>query len=436
MMGAWPRLQLRRVLRRIEQGWSPECHSRPAEANEWGVLRAGCTNGGVFDPAENKALPSDLDPIPSLEVRHGDVLMSRASGSPQLIGSVAVLQDPPSRLMLSDKIFRLEIDRSRCLPQFLAYALSTTDARRQIQSAISGAAGLANNLPQSEVRALELFLPTKEVQFRVVAVLDRKTTVIDELIAKKEGLLFLLGQKKQALVDRVLTRGLSAAPLLKPTDLPWVPAAPETWRVVRLKHLGTIRPGITLGREVRGELLEARPYLRVANVQNGYLRLDDISTIEVTHSEAARCELRPGDVLMNEGGDNDKLGRGYVWEGQVPGCLHQNHVFAVRLKKGFDPYWVNFATQASYLRDYFLSRAKQSTNLASISARNLGEAPVLVPSSHAEATELVKYLQAALSNLQKTASLVEASVSRLREYRQTLITAAVTGQIDVTQEAA
>jgi type I restriction enzyme S subunit len=82
---------------------------------------------------------------------------------------------------------------------------------------------------------------------------------------------------------------------------------------------------------------------------------------------------------MNEGGDFDKLGRGYVWEAQIPECIHQNHVFAVRPWRGVNPYWVNLATQASYLRHFFILRSKQSTNLASISSTNLGEAPIPMP---------------------------------------------------------
>ena len=105
----WEVVQLRRVVEAFEQGWSPECESRQIEGDEWGVLKAGCVNGGVFNADEHKALPSQLEPRAGLAVHDGDVLMCRASGSPNLIGSVARLVDPPPRLMLSDKIFRLKL---------------------------------------------------------------------------------------------------------------------------------------------------------------------------------------------------------------------------------------------------------------------------------------------------------------------------------------
>jgi type I restriction enzyme S subunit len=73
-----PTISLRRYLRKIEQGWSPQCENHIASDDEWGVLKVGCVNGGKFVETENKALPTDLDADRSLEVRKGDVLVSRA----------------------------------------------------------------------------------------------------------------------------------------------------------------------------------------------------------------------------------------------------------------------------------------------------------------------------------------------------------------------
>ena len=108
----WAVTSVRRVVRRIEQGWSPECLGRPATMDEWGVVKSGCVNRGVFVEQENKALPETLAPIPEYEIRVGDVLMSRASGSPELVGSTAYIFSTRPRLMLSDKIFRIEPEPS------------------------------------------------------------------------------------------------------------------------------------------------------------------------------------------------------------------------------------------------------------------------------------------------------------------------------------
>src|SRR5690606_8268202 len=125
---------------------------------------------------------------------------------------------------------------------------------------------------------------------------------------------------------------------LKPSGQEWLGEIPAHWGLQRLKQLAEVRGGLTLGKQYSGELLEY-PYLRVANVQDGYLKLDDILTVEVPASEAASNLLAYGDVLMNEGGDIDKLGRGGVWRDEIASCLHLNHVLAVR-PNFFDSNWL------------------------------------------------------------------------------------------------
>ncbi len=273
-------------------------------------------------------------------------------------------------------------------------------------------------------------LPPLPVQRRIAEFLDRKTAAIDALIEKKERLLGLLAEKRSALIHRAVTKGLDPSVPMKDSGVPWIGEIPAHWEVKRLKFVAQVRGGVTKGRNLDGKQTVMLPYLRVANVQDGYVRLDDVSEIEVIHDEVERYSLRAGDILMNEGGDNDKLGRGCVWSGQIDPCLHQNHVFAVRPMPGTNPFWVSHCTSAAYLRHFFLSRANQSTNLASISSTNVKEAPILWPPS----SEQGAIADAIDRTLQRNRLMIQrstVSVERLREYRQALITAAVTGQLDL-----
>ena len=122
----WVIASVRRILRRIEQGWSPECFSRSAGPNEWGVVKSGCVNRGVFVEQENKAFPEALEPIPEYEIRIGDVLMSRASGSPELVGSTAYIAATRPKLMLSDKIFRIDLQTKSKRPLFFTWRQRAT----------------------------------------------------------------------------------------------------------------------------------------------------------------------------------------------------------------------------------------------------------------------------------------------------------------------
>lgn len=103
---SWPVVRLDDVIADLENGWSPKCLKRPAEANEWGVLKLGAVSFGIYNEAENKALPSHLKPRPDLEVRTGEVLISRANVS-RLVGATALIQKTRLKLLLCDKIFRI-----------------------------------------------------------------------------------------------------------------------------------------------------------------------------------------------------------------------------------------------------------------------------------------------------------------------------------------
>lgn len=288
------------------------------------------------------------------------------------------------------------------------------------------------DLEHEALRNIPLMLPDIETQKAIADFLDRETARIDQLIEKKQQLIGALKSARFSLISSALTVGLEAHPALIPTGSSHLPRIPKGWVLCRLKHLAKVRGGLTLGRDVKpGEKSTATRYLRVANVQAGWLDLSDVAEIEATQSEIARYALREGDVLMNEGGDNDKLGRGAVWGAAFEPCLHQNHVFAVRPHVRHHAEWISLATNAQYARDFFYLHSNQSTNLASISKTNLEKFPIALPPME-ELRRISAVVFKELERFSKISSNVALSVERLREHRSALITAAVTGQIDVS----
>lgn len=182
----WTACRLKNVVRGIEQGWSPQCEAREAEAGEWGVLKVGCVNGGRFRESEHKALPAGVAPNPSLEVRPGDVLVSRGSGSRDLVGSAAYVDRCRPNLMLSDLLFRLHWRPDRVEGEFLALALGTRAVRTQIEAAISGSSGLANKVRQETLWTLRLNVPAVADQRRMLA--DLRARVSPLIAAEAEAL--------------------------------------------------------------------------------------------------------------------------------------------------------------------------------------------------------------------------------------------------------
>jgi type I restriction enzyme S subunit len=192
-----------------------------------------------------------------------------------------------------------------------------------------------------------------------------------------------------------------------------------------------VQTGITLGKNYGFVELEKRSYLRVANVQDGYLDLKDITTINIPTSEARASELQPGDVLMTEGGDIDKLGRGYIWRGEIPGCLHQNHIFAVRADHNvLLPEFLALLLTSRHGRSYFQLTAKQTTNLASTNSTTLKAFPIFIPSIE-EQQRLLDYIAQESTSLDIVISKYLREIDLIREYRTRLIADVVTGKLDV-----
>lgn len=157
------------------------------------------------------------------------------------------------------------------------------------------------------------------------------------------------------------------------------PTLPESWKWCHLDDVATVQTGLALGKKDLTDAVE-RPYLRVANVQDGYFDLREIKTVRVERSKIAKHSLRYGDVLLTEGGDFDKLGRGHIWRDEVAECLHQNHVFAVRPDDSvLLPEYLAAITSGPWGRAYFLGCSKQSTNLASINSTQVKEMPLPLP---------------------------------------------------------
>jgi len=141
-----------------------------------------------------------------------------------------------------------------------------------------------------------------------------------------------------------------------------------------------------------------------------------------------------GDVLMTEGGDLDKLGRGYLWNGQIPNCLHQNHIFALRcFPHKLRPVFLAYATASQYGRDYFEATGERTTNLASTSSTKVGLFPIPLPPL-TEQDGICDFLDTKLSELKRIAGGIEAQIEILTAYRKSLIHECVTGQRRLKEE--
>jgi len=214
-----------------------------------------------------------------------------------------------------------------------------------------------------------------------------------------------------------------------PANTQDLPELPIGWAWASLDMLGEIASGVAKGsKQDERNVLREVPYLRVANVQRGYLDLTEVKTILATERDIRELALQDGDVLFNEGGDRDKLGRGWVWRGAVSPCIHQNHVFRMRpYLKDLHPEFISHHGN-TFGKLWFQTAGKQTTNLASINMGMLREFPVPVPPA-AEQREIASALDAALTSIADQAATVNRALRQAAAQRKNILQAAFSGQL-------
>ena len=200
----WEIKRLKSMVPRIDQGVSPQADNYLADGTAWGVLKAGCVNRGVFRETEHKRLAAGFVFDSVLAVAAGDVLVSRSSGSPHLVGSVGRVSSLNYKLILSDKTFRL-IFNQNVDADFMVMAMNSRYYRQQVEQAISGAEGLANNLPLSSLRAFFFVVPSTDEQHDIVGYLGRSTNELSESVAQAERETSLLREYRTRLIADVVT---------------------------------------------------------------------------------------------------------------------------------------------------------------------------------------------------------------------------------------
>lgn len=200
----WRVTALKRALLGMEQGWSPQCDSRPAQDGEWGVLKVGCVNGLRFEPRENKALPENLAPDLSCVIKAGDVLVSRAN-TRELVGMAALVEEDHPNLLLCDKLYRLRLRSDWVTPAFTVLALRAEASRRQIELEASGASASMQNISQDVLRELTVAIPPLAEQTEIVTRATQVRAATQELMGHVVSHLERLREYRSSIISAAVT---------------------------------------------------------------------------------------------------------------------------------------------------------------------------------------------------------------------------------------
>lgn len=199
-------VRLRRLVRGLQQGWSPQCDDRLPEAHEWCVLKAGAVNGGTFHRNERKALPVSETVRAEYMISPGDVLINRANGSLENLGSAALVpEDAPDRTLLCDKLFRVEHQGIDPDGHWLSAMLGAPQVRAFLMLGVSGAEGMANSLPSSVVLNAEIPRADAESQRRFAQSWLRLASTNRKSVDNLRASVALLQEQRQAVVTAAVS---------------------------------------------------------------------------------------------------------------------------------------------------------------------------------------------------------------------------------------
>jgi type I restriction enzyme, S subunit len=362
MRDGWRRVTLGEVAEQVKRGRAPLY----ADAGLLVLSQKCVRSDNRLDWSVGRRTDSVERPVPDWAlVRVGDTLVNSTGRG--TLGRAAFVAAVPEPCTVDSHVSIVRPVQDEVEPAFLGLSLSVRQA--DLESFQSGSTN-QTELSRAAIEAIPIDLPPLAEQRRIVdliASLDTTIEAADRLVDDAERCM-------AAQRDAIATR-----------------CADST--MVSLESVADVVGGVTKDKNKQHADFTEVPYLRVANVQRGHLDLSEVITIRAPADKVARLLLLPGDILFNEGGDRDKLGRGWVWEGQIGRCIHQNHVLRARVRQeGLDPYFVAMWANSRYAQQWFEQMGSQTTNLASLSLSTLRSFPVPLADPETQADITSAYL--------------------------------------------
>ena len=285
-----------------------------------------------------------------IEINNGDILISWS-------GSLGIYIWNRGKALLNQHIFKVVFDKGDVSKQYFVFAV-----QYKLQEMMAKTHGATmKHIVKKDFDNTLIPFPTPEIQREIADILSKVNVIIS---ARQKQIKMLDKLIKARFIEMFGDMFLNTM----------------NWPEVKLDSIADIVSGITKGRKIKGDKWIKVPYMAVSNVKDGYIDWTTVKTILATPSEIEQYHLMSEDILITEGGDPDKVGRGAIIHNPPKDCIHQNHIFRVRLRQDFLlPEYMEQYLQQQRSKRYFLRCAKQTTGIASINMRQLNSLPVLLP---------------------------------------------------------
>jgi type I restriction enzyme S subunit len=362
----------------------------------------------------------------SARLQAGDLLITKSSGSALHLGKTALVTPEVEALdcCFSNFMQRLRT-RNDFNSNYLHRILNSPIGREQFNFFGSTTTGLAN-LNQDVIDSLLIPTPPLAEQRAIAAFLDGETARIDGAVAEYRRLTALLQEKRAALISHAVTRGLDPDAPRKDSGIPWLGEIPAHWGVMPLKF--ACRQSALYGANISADEYtdDGIRFLRTTDIDDaGNLHSEDAVYVEPSLVE--EYELEDGDLLLSRSGT---IGRSFLYDVQKHGpCAYAGYLVGFKLKSSMLPKFAFHFTKSKQFEEW-LSLSVISSTIGNVSGQKYANMPILVPSYH-EQRAIAAYLDRETARLDGAIAEIEEAVAHLEAYRTALISAAVTGKIDV-----
>jgi len=423
----WDVAPIKKVVALIESGVSVNSVDTPAVGDEPGVLKTSCVYAGKFDSTENKAVVPDEHYRVACPVVANTLIVSRMN-TPDLVGAAGLVSSTNAKLFLPDRLWQVHFRDAET--NYIYYWTRTPSYRAQVEVACAGTSSSMQNLSQDAFRGFLLPLPHFAEQAAIGRFLDRETAKIDALVEEQQRLIELLKEKRQAVISQAVTKGLDPNVPMKDSGVEWLGKVPEHWDTGSLIRIADrIVVGIAEA-ATHAYADEGIAILRSTNIRAGRI-IGEILFVTREFAEGRATKLMSaGDLVTVRTGN---AGVTAVVPSELDGC--QCFTMLITTLRGHElPAFYCYALNSLPSQRYF-SLEGWGTAQVNISVPILKALPVTIPPI-SEQRAIVAYLDDATAKFDGLISEAETAMRLLDERRAALVSAAVTGKIDVRGLAA
>lgn len=313
------------------------------------------------------------------------------------------------------------------LGKFVYYYLSNNFYKVALEG---NAKSTVDSLRMPQFLNFEFSLPEQELQKKIVLFLDHETAKIDTLIEKQQQLIQLLKEKRQAVINHAVTKGLNPNAIMRDSEIEWLRDIPTTWKAIKF---GITHKKAELGGNYpSGEGDDGFPLIKMGNLDRGVIKLDKIEYLSTTNSFDKAHFLEDGDFLFNTRNSLELVGKVAIWRSELPQALFNSNILRITFKKEFIScnYFMNYLFGSDFCLSQLRLIAKGTTSVAAIYYKELSSLIFAFPPLE-DQIKISKFLDEKTLLIDDLINKANGAIALMQERRTALIYAAVTGKIDV-----